>query len=417
MRRSLNYIFVSMLTSSVQLYKQAYSGLSRNSWYLCVVMLVNRSGTMVIPFMSIYCVKVLHFDITQAGYIMALFGVGSICGAFIGGKLTDKIGFYDPQIFALFSGGILFIVAGFAHTFSSLAIACFILSFCNESFRPANSAAIAYYSSAENKTRSYSLNRLAVNLGWAVGGALGGFLASYSYHYLFWVDGCTNIVAALVLLRLIPRSNIVKPVKHTTELFTNSSAYKDKIYLIFIALIVLFATCFFQLFSMQPLFYKTVWLFNERVIGALMAFNGILIVAIEMVIIHQLEGRRHPLYYIVYGVLLTGIGFVLLNLMPGLLISGIVVVLFITIGEIMAMPFMNSFWIARTSDHNRGEYAALYTMAWSTAQVLAPILGTQVILFSGFGMLWWLVGGVCFVTAVGFAFLNKFLSSQKSISV
>ena len=404
-----------MFPSPVQLYKKAYSGLSRDSWYLCLVMLVNRSGTMVVPFMSIYCVKILHFDITHAGYIMALFGVGSICGAFIGGKMTDKIGFYDPQIFALLSGGILFILAGFAHTFFSLAIACFILSFCNESFRPANSAAIAYYSSAENKTRSYSLNRLAINLGWAVGGALGGFLASYDYHFLFWVDGCTNIIAAFMLLKLIPRSRIMKPMKRAAELPAGSSAYQDKVYLVFIVSVVLFATCFFQLFTMQPLFYKTVWLFNERVIGFLMAFNGILIVAVEMVIIHKLEGRRHPLYYIIYGVLLTGMGFVLLNLLHGNIWAGLIVVLFITIGEIMAMPFMNTFWIARTSGGNRGEYAALYTMAWSTAQVLAPILGTQIIIYSGFGMLWWMLGVVCLMAAIGFGLLNKHLNKAVAV--
>jgi predicted MFS family arabinose efflux permease len=396
-----------MLTSPVQLYKKAYSGLSRNSWYLCLVMLVNRSGTMVIPFMTIYCTHELHFTIVQAGYIMGLFGVGSICGAFIGGKLTDKIGFYDLQIFALFSGGVLFLITGYQHGFFSLAISVFILSFCNESFRPANSSAIAYYSTDENKTRSYSLNRLAVNLGWAVGGALGGFLASYSYHSLFWVDGCTNIVAALMLLKLIPRAGIVKPAKIKSEHTVTTSAYRDKVYLLFILFVVLFATCFFQLFTMQPLFYKMAWQYNEQTIGFLMALNGLLIVIIEMVLIHRLEGRRHALKYISSGVILVGIGFVILNVMPAIIFSGLVVVFFITLGEMLAMPFMNSFWVTRTNQYNRGEYAALYTMAWSTAQVLAPTLGSQLILYGGFSLLWWLLGGVCIVAATGFMMIYK----------
>src|ERR1700710_307993 len=99
-----------MFTSFIQLYKQAYSGLSKNSWYLSIVMLINRSGTMVVPFMSIYCIQQLHFSILQAGVIMALFCVGSIAGAFAGGKLTDKFGFYDLQVGALLSGGIFFLV-------------------------------------------------------------------------------------------------------------------------------------------------------------------------------------------------------------------------------------------------------------------------------------------------------------------
>jgi len=98
------------MTSPIQLYKQAYSGLSRNSWYLCLVMLVNRSGTMVIPFLTLYCTIQLRFSIREAGYVMAFLGLGSICGAFIGGKITDKLGFYDVQIFALLSGGVFFVL-------------------------------------------------------------------------------------------------------------------------------------------------------------------------------------------------------------------------------------------------------------------------------------------------------------------
>src|SRR6202012_1135386 len=280
-----------MFAYTIQLYKNAYSGLSRNSWYLCIVMLINRSGTMVVPFMSIYCIQQLHFTIVQSGSIMALFGIGSILGSVLGGKITDKIGFYDLQVGALLSGGLLFLLLGYQHSFYGVAIGTFILSLCNESFRPANQTAIAHYSTGENRTRSYSLNRLAVNLGWGVGGAIGGFLAAINYHLLFWVDGCTNILAAVMLLKLIPRTSITKPEKIAVETTGSTSAYRDGVYLIFILLTTLFAACFFQLFTMQPLFYKTVWHFNERIIGALMAMNGILICVIEMVLIHNLEGR------------------------------------------------------------------------------------------------------------------------------
>lgn len=398
------------MTSPIQLYKEAYSGLSRNSWLLCLVMLVNRSGTMVIPFLSLYCTQQLHFSIIQAGYVMATLGAGSICGAYFGGKITDKFGFYDVQIFALISGGLFFLALSYQHSFTTVMIGSFVLACCNESFRPANSTAIAYYSTAENKTRSYSLNRLAVNLGWAVGGALGGLLASINYHLLFWVDGCTNIVAAIMLLRLIPRASISKPAPKPVEHQGPSSAYTDGIYVVFIVLVILYATCFFQLFTMQPLFYKTVWHFNERVIGSLMAMNGVLICIIEMVLIHNLEGRRHPLRYISIGIILVGLGFVLLNKMPAVVISGVIAMLFITLGEMMSMPFMNAFWVVRTNDHNRGQYAALYTMAWSIAQVLAPTLGGYLITLGGFSMLWWILGGVCLISSIGFRvlYLNKF---------
>ncbi|MDB5126118.1 MFS transporter [Mucilaginibacter sp.] len=393
------------MPSLTQLYKKAYSGLSPNSWYLSIVMFINRSGTMVVPFLSIYCINQLHFSVVQAGYIMALFGIGSIFGAFTGGKLTDKIGFYDLQVITLLSGGILFIVLGYQRTFLTLGIGTFILSFCNEAFRPANSTAIAHYSSPENKTRSYSLNRLAVNLGWAFGGGLGGYLASINYHLLFWVDGCTNILAALMLLKLMPRAAIKKSEVKPIQAGPVSSAYKDKTYLWFIFLSTIFGLCFFQFFIMEPVFYKLSWHFGERLIGFLLALNGLLIVAIEMVLINYLEGKRHALIYIIWGVLITGFGFVLLNILPAGIATAILVVILVTLGEIMSMPFMNSFWIARTNNYNRGEYAALYTMSWSAAQILAPAIGSQVIYYGGFKSLWWLLGVLSLLTAGGYYLL------------
>lgn len=404
-----------MLSRYFQLYKQAYHGLSKNSWYLSLVMLINRSGTMVVPYLSIYCIQKLHFSIVQAGIIMAVFGVGSITGAFIGGKLTDKFGFYDLQVGSLFTGGVFFLILGYQTTFWGLFIGTFILSICNESFRPANSTAIAHYATGDNKTRSYSLNRLAVNLGWAVGGGLGGFLASFSYHLLFWVDGCTNILAALILVKLMPRAGIIKQANNIIESIKGSSPYKDRVYLFFIVLATLFGACFFQFFIMQPVFYKIEWHFSERFIGFLLALNGVLIAVIEMVLIHNLEGKRNPLTYICIGILLAGTSFVLLNFLPGTTFVAILVVVMITFGEMFSMPFMNAFWIVRTSANNRGQYAALYTMSWSAAQIIAPSVGSEVIHYGGFRLLWWVLGGVCLISAMGYRLLHHVISNKKTI--
>lgn len=406
-----------MLTSFFQLYKKAYSGLSKGSWYLSLVMFINRSGTMVVPFMSIYTIQQLHFTIVQSGWVMAFFGIGAITGAFIGGKLTDRIGFYDIQVGALLTGGILFLILGYQHTFLSVSVGTFILSICNESFRPANSTAIAHYSNDENKTRSYSLNRLATNLGWAFGGGLGGFLASFNYHLLFWVDGCTNIFAALLLLKLMPRSKIIKAVKSTGDIIKSASAYKDGAYLIFIVLSTLFGTCFFQFFIMQPVFYKVQWHFNERFIGFLLALNGILIVLIEMILIHNLEGRRNPLTYISAGIIVAASSFALLNVLPHSAWAAIFIVSLITLGEILSMPFMNSYWISRTTNYNRGEYAALYSMSWSAAQIIAPAVGSQIIAHGGFNLLWWVLTGVCIFSSAGYLILKAVTQTNEPATI
>ena len=150
-----------MFQATIRTYKNAYSGLSRETWLLSLIMLINRSGTMVIPFMTLYLTSPeMGYSISKAGIVFGLFGAGAFSGAWFGGRLTDKIGFYPVQWVTLLGGGILFIVLGQMKTYPLICVFTFLLSFVNESFRPANSTAIAFYSKESNRTRSYALNRL-----------------------------------------------------------------------------------------------------------------------------------------------------------------------------------------------------------------------------------------------------------------
>jgi len=396
-----------MLTSTLSLYKNAFSGLSKSTWLLSLVILINRSGTMVIPFMTIYLTQpAMGYSIGQAGFVMGLFGLGAVCGGLMGGRLTDKFGFYYVQLITLTGGGIMFMILGQMTSYTFICIFTFLLSLVNEAFRPANSTAVAHFSKEENRTRSFSLNRMAINLGWAFGGALGGLLASIDYHLLFWVDGCTNIIAA-VLLRyfLSPEKNTAthQPKKATSAPL--QSAYKDKGYLAFLICTILFGICFFQLFTTMPVYFKNELRLPEYGIGLLMTMSGVLIATVEMILVFSLEGKRSGLHYVSRGVFVVGISFLLLNLLPGAGLIAVLCMLVATFGEISSMPFMNSFWVGRTSANNRGQYAGLYTMAWSSAQVLGPSLGAQVAGHYSFRALWWVTGCTCFVAALGFKWL------------
>jgi predicted MFS family arabinose efflux permease len=398
-----------MLSATVNLYKNSYGGLSRNTWLLSLVMLINRSGTMVVPFMTIYLTQQLGVGIGKAGFVMSLFGAGAIIGALAGGKITDKIGFYHVQLFTLLGGGVMFIILGQMKSYAAICITTFILSMINEAFRPANAVAIAQYSTEVNRIRSYSLNRLSINLGWAFGGALGGIIASYRYEWLFWVDGVTNIIAAFLLYFLLApsKNTVTQKIKKATVVKINS-AYKDKGYLFFIGIKIVFAICFFQLFTTMPVFYKTELHLSESFIGFNMAFNGLLIALFEMIIVFKLEGKRPSVHYMAAGVFLVGISFLLLNLtIANAMVLALSSMLLVTFGEIISMPFMNAYWIARTNNENRGQYAALYTVAWSSAQAIGPFFGAQLAEHFGYYFLWWATGIVCVLLTGAYWLLQK----------
>lgn len=372
------------------------------------MMLINRAGTMVVPFMTLYLTESKHYAIGKAGFVMSVFGAGAICGGMLGGKLTDKFGFYNVQLGALTCGGIMFVFLGQLDSYLAICTCVFLLATLNDSFRPANATAIAQYSKEENRTRSYSLNRLSINLGWAVGGAVGGFIASRNYHLLFWIDGLTNIGAA-ILLRVVlhPSRNKQTPShKDRPKMEKKRSAFSDRLYFVFIVLTILFGFCFFQLFATIPVFFKQKLLLTPFFIGCIMALNGLIIALFEMAIVFTLEPRRKNMRYIIMGTLLIGLSFVVFNIVPGTKWLAILSTFIVTAGEMLSMPFMNSFWINRTDHNNRGQYAGLYTAAWSIAQVLGPFAGSQIAERFGFVALWWTIGLISLIGAAGFKWLQ-----------
>lgn len=393
-----------MIAKTFSLYKTSFTGLSKEAWLLSFIMLVNRSGTMVLPFMTLYLTsKEMHRSLSEAGFVMALFGLGSIVGAYFGGKFSDKIGFYKVQLFTLFGGGLMFIVLGQVKSYPLICVFTFVLSMVNEAFRPANSSSIAFYSTAENRTRSYSLNRLAINLGWAVGASIGGLVAAFDYELLFWVDGVTNILAAGLLFYFLRPNIQIKKEEVKEEVVPElMSAYKDKTYLWFLVLMTLFSSCFIQLFTTIPKYFRDDMLLNEKYIGLIMAINGIIIVAIEMVLVYTLEKKNKNTRWIIIGLVMCACSYFSLLIPGNAKFISLVMILFITVGEIMAMPFMNVFWLQRANDKNRGQYAALYTISWGIGNTAGPFLVSALVDASSFKVAFIVLGFILFVSAFGF---------------
>ncbi|WP_080241760.1 MFS transporter [Spirosoma rigui] len=404
-----------MLQPIIRLYQNAYQGLSPSVWLLAGVMLINRCGTMVLPFLTLYLTQHLHYSVTDAGIIMAVYGAGAFVGTFLGGRLTDRFGFYYVQLVSLLFGGAFLLFLQFVTGFYALCTSVFIFTLFGDSFRPANQAAIAFYSQADNRTRAFSLNRLAINLGWSVGGGLGGWLAGVSYNLLFWADGITCLVAGLVLWRFLPvpsSTQITTPGPVATQPLPDqptafSSPYRDRLFVAFVICSTLYLTVFMQLFSIVPLYFKQVLRMTEGYIGLLMALNGLFIVVIEMALVYRLEQqKRSKTGLIATGVFLTALSFLVLGSTTASF-AALVFMLLITISEMLAMPFIQSFTVERSEPATRGQYLALYAMGGALAQTAAPAFGSQMVAHVGYASHWFVVAGISLLSATGFWLVGK----------
>ena len=193
-----------MIKKAFQKYLNNFTGFSREIWILAIITFINRAGTMVLPFLSKYLKEDLGFSYSQVGWIKVSFGFGSMLGSWLGGKISDKIGFYKVMVFSLFTSGLMFFGLQKITSFEGLMVAIFLIMVVADMFRPAMFVSLAAYAKPENRTRALTLVRLAINLGFAAGPALGGLIImNIGYQGLFWIDGASCIIAILIFWYLV----------------------------------------------------------------------------------------------------------------------------------------------------------------------------------------------------------------------
>ena len=369
-------------------YLESFRGLSKEIWWLALITLINRSGTMVIPFLSLYLTKDLLFSLERVGIIMTFFGLGSLVGSWIGGKLTDIFGYYKVMLVSLLLTGVFFISIQFLSSFWLVCGGIFVLMMVADAFRPATFVAMSAYSKTNNKTRSVTLIRLAINLGFSAGPAIGGLIiATLGYSGLFWVDGITCILAAILLLIVLNP----KKVKESDQVINESpkSVYTDVPYWIFFASMVLCGFIFVQYFSTMPIYYNEIHALSEHEIGLLLAMNGLIIFLFEMPLIRYMELKTSSkIYNMALGFLLITASFFILNLTTwtGILIIGMILM---TLGEMIVFPFSNAWALDRAKRGKQGEYMALYSISFSISHIFAHNSGMQSISNFGYEISWY----------------------------
>lgn len=393
-------------------YINTFKGLSREAWMLSIVMLINRSGSMVLPFLGVYMTDHLKFSLENTGIVLSFYGIGSVLGSWLGGFLTDKFGEYYIQSWSLFLSAPIFIIMPFFSSVDMMALLIFLQSAISDTFRPANSVAITKYARPENLTKAFSLNRMAINLGFSIGPALGGILSGISYNFLFIVNGIGAVTAGIIYVIFFRRRNKIfrekkklEPTK-TIEKTVTKSPYKDYPFLLYSFLCAVFAVCFFQFFNTIPLFYKDVAKLDQSTIGFILGYSGFIIVLLEMPLVSLAERVLKIPQILSIGIIMSGVSYLLLlfgSNIPLLLLSMSI----LSIAEIWVLPFMSTVTALRAEKGNKGAYMGLNGIAFSFSFIFTPFLGTYVVSHFGFDSLWIGSFAILLVTAFLIFWITK----------
>jgi predicted MFS family arabinose efflux permease len=386
------------MKSYFKTYINNFQGFSKEIWVLTLITYINRTGAMVMPFLTKYLHEEFSFSLGEVGWMLVSIGCGALLGSWLGGKLTDKVGFYTIMLASLFLTGFGIITLMFLYDFVELCVGLFLITAIADMYKPAMYVAVSNFSNKQNRTRALSLVRLAVNLGIVSGPVFAGLLIQKNnYDYLFWIDGLTCIIAISIFMLLIDerRINRVRKIvkkKKKREKLGSKSLSTDKNFIIFLCASFLTSVLFFQLFTTIPVYNTEKLKLNELEIGMLISLNGLLIFLLEMPLIGYLERKSYETTKIILvGSVFMASGFFCLMFSKSIFILVISISL-ITLGQILLFSFSNAFAFSRAINGHEGRYMAMYTMCFSAAQILSAKMGFAVIESFSYVSNWFFMG-------------------------
>lgn len=399
---------------------QQYFHLPGSVHILCLGAFINRAGSFVLVFLTIYLSEQLGFSETFAAWCMGAFGCGSMFAALIGGQLADQIGRRIVMLFALFGGAALLILLSFAESQAAVLLTIAGYGLVAETFRPACSAMIGDLTRPEQRPAAFGLFYIAINLGFACGPPIGGILAEQSYDLLFWGDAITMATFGIIIYLGIKETHLQdadskdgnnKPIDTVSMSAAIRRIAADRTLMLFCCSTLLTSLVFMQCASTLPMVIKQAGYSNLE-FGLLMGINGILIFVCQLPITHFLE-RFHPMTNIIGGGILVAVGFGMYAF-PHTLLLMIFSVIVWTTGEMMQAPFKQTVVTNLAPPELRGRYLGLLAMSYSLALTVGAPLGGEILDRFGSRTLW----SLCFLVAsagvAGYFFTRQSIVKQES---
>ncbi|MGE5859417.1 MAG: MDR family MFS transporter [Ignavibacteria bacterium] len=363
--------------------------LPREMWIIAGGTLINRTGTMVLPFLALYLTTKINLSPDKAGFIITFYGIGALVTAPFVGKLADKIGAFLIMKLSLFFAGILLLFYPFFHGYLQIMIITVIWAMINEAYRPANMSLISHVVSAEDRRAAFALNRLVINLGMSIGPVAAGFLVLINYSIIFYVDAATSILAAIFLLFFPVHSKYYSESNGEKNILKESgekSAFRDFDFIYFLLAMLPASMVIFQHIGAMPIFVVKDLNFLPSVFGFLAMVNTILIIFVEVPLNIAMSKWSDKLS-LALGAFLIALGFGSMAYASSIALIAFTIVIW-TFGEMIFFPSSAAYVAEISPPGKRGEYMGMFQMLFSASLAFGPWLGTIVYEHFGARILW-----------------------------
>lgn len=351
------------------------SGLPAPFWWLWLGTLVNRAGTFIQPFLVLYLTGPRDLSVRTAGYVLTLWGVGSLFAQPVGGFLTDRIGRRATLGLSLAATATALVGLGAVRGTVAIAGLGLVVGLVGDMYRPAATAAIADVVDDAHRERAYALMFWAINLGFSIASVAAGVLVHLGFGTLFVLDAATTLAFGLLALRFVPETRPDSPGDAPRPRLADPLRLLriDRLLLAATALVLVYAILYGQAMVLLPLAIRAAGL-PVSVFGYVIAVNGVLIIVLQPLLLGWLE-RAERRVSLPAGLALVGCGLAATPYCHRTWQFAATVVVW-TLGEILVAGSYQAIVAALAPPHLRGRYAGALGLAWGASNLAAPLLGT-----------------------------------------
>jgi len=367
-----------LFTNSMRRVNKIYREYPSQFWVIVGSNFIDRvGGGMIFPFFALYITKHFQVGMTEVGLLFALFSISDMVGTMIGGALTDYLGRKGMIIMGLIVSALTSLAMGLVQQLEWFYVMGVVSGLFATAAEPAHQAMLTDILPEKKRAEGFGIMRVAANLAVAIGPAIGGFIASYSYLILFVADTITSLITALIVYLVIKESRPEMKEEAVKKGFKETfigyrEVLKDRKFMLFVIISTIATIVYSQMYSTLSVYLRDVHGIPEAGYGWLMTLNAGMVVLFQFMITRKIS-KYPPMLIMALGSILYVIGFGMYGFVSAYLLFMLAMVI-ITIGEMVIIPVAQAYVGEAAPENMRGRYSGVMGFSWMIPWMIGPLL-------------------------------------------
>ena len=367
-----------LFTNSMRRVNKIYREYPSQFWVIVGSNFIDRvGGGMIFPFFALYITKHFQVGMTEVGLLFALFSISDMVGTMIGGALTDYLGRKGMIIMGLIVSALTSLAMGLVQQLEWFYVMGVVSGLFATAAEPAHQAMLTDLLPEKKRAEGFGIMRVAANLAVAIGPAIGGFIASYSYLILFVADTITSLITALIVYLVIKESRPEMKEEAVKKGFKETfigyrEVLKDRKFMLFVIISTIATIVYSQMYSTLSVYLRDVHGIPEAGYGWLMTLNAGMVVLFQFMITRKIS-KYPPMLILALGSILYVIGFGMYGFVSAYLLFMLAMVI-ITIGEMVIIPVAQAYVGEAAPENMRGRYSGVMGFSWMIPWMIGPLL-------------------------------------------